>query len=73
MADNTFTAPLFQLFGRKELHAEGVMTLMEYSRERVVLLCRGVRVRIWGSELQVALLSQSKAIISGVISGFEFF
>ncbi|MBQ3082025.1 MAG: YabP/YqfC family sporulation protein [Clostridia bacterium] len=73
MADNTFTAPFFQLFGRKELHAEGVMTLMEYSKERVVLLCRGIRVRIWGSELQVALLSQSKAVISGVINGFEFF
>lgn len=73
MAENSFKAPLFQLFGRKELHAEGVMTLMEYSKERVVLLCRSVRVRIWGTELQVALLSQSKAIISGVINGFEFF
>ena len=73
MSDNAFTAPFFQLFGRKELHAEGVMTLMEYSRERVVLLCRGARVRVWGTELQVALLSQSKAIISGVINGFEFF
>ncbi len=73
MVENTFTAPLFQLFGRKELHAEGVMTLMEYSRERVVLLCRGIRVRIWGEGLQVALLSQSKAIISGTVNGFEFF
>lgn len=73
MAENSFTAPFFQLFGRKELHAEGVMTLMEYSKERVVLLCRNVRVRVWGTELQVALLSQSKAVISGVINGFEFF
>jgi len=73
MGENAFTAPFFELHGRKELLADGVMTLMEYSRERVVLLCRGARVRIWGAELQVALLTQSKAVISGIINGFEFF
>lgn len=73
MEENIYNAPFFQLQGRRLLQAEGVMTLMEYSTERVVMLCRGSRVKVWGSGLQVALLSQSKAVITGMINGFEFF
>lgn len=72
MAENVFTAPLIQLFGRRELCAEGVMTLLEYSTVRVTLLCRELTLSIRGTELQVALLSHNKAVISGNIKGFEF-
>jgi len=72
MAENVFTAPLIQLYGRSELCAEGVMTLLEYSTERVTLLCKDLTLSIKGSELQVALLSQNKAVISGRIKSFEF-
>ena len=72
MAENVFTAPLIQLFGRSELCADGVMTLLEYSDQRVTLLCRELTLYIKGSELQVALLSHNKAVISGVIKSFEF-
>lgn len=71
--DNNITAPYFQLQGRRQLQAEGVMTLMEYSREQVVMLCKGIRIRVRGEDLKVALLSQSRAVITGLINGFEFF
>lgn len=73
MEDNVLNAPFFQLQGRRLLQAEGVMTLMEYSKEQVVMLCRGTRVKVRGEELKVALLSQSRAVITGLINGFEFF
>ena len=73
MAENALTAAFFELHGRRRLLADGIMTLMEYSSERIIMLCRGTRVRIWGTDLQIALLSQNKAMITGLISGFEFF
>lgn len=70
--ENSLTAPAFQLQGRRLLQAEGVMTLLEYSKERVVLLCRNTKVIVRGEGLKVALLSQNRAVITGLICGFEF-
>lgn len=73
MQDNMFTAPSFELHGRRLLQAQGVMTLVEYSKEQVIMLCRSSRIRIRGADLQVAMLSQNRAVITGLINGLEFF
>lgn len=73
MDNNMLSAPTFELHGRRLLRAQGVMTLVEYSREQLTLLCKSSRIRIRGEELQVALLSQNRAVITGLINGLEFF
>lgn len=73
LSDNIFTAPSFELHGRRLLKAQGVMTLVEYTNEKVTMLCRSSRISIRGTELQVAMLSQNRAVITGLINGIEFF
>ncbi len=73
MEENILSAPSFELHGRRLLRAQGVMTLVEYSKEQVTMLCRSSRIRIRGEELQVAMLSQNRAVITGLICGLEFF
>ncbi len=70
--ENAFTSPFFELHGRRELFVDGAVTLVEYGEEQIVLLCGGQKVRIRGTTLRVALLSASKAVINGLISGFDF-
>lgn len=72
MGESAFTAPYFELHGTRELFLDGACTLLQYAAGEVVLLCGGLRVRIRGTKLQVALLSPDKAVISGSISGFDF-
>ena len=72
MAENAFTSPFFEIHGRKELFVDGAVTLMEYGAEQIVLLCGGLKIRVKGNGLQVALLSANKAVISGVLGGFDF-
>ena len=73
MAENIFTAPSFELHGRRLLKAQGVMTLVEYTEEKVTMLCRSSRISIRGTDLQVAMLAHDRAVITGQINGLEFF
>lgn len=72
MAENAFTSPFFELHGRRELFIDGVVTLMEYGAEQIVVLCGGLKLRIRGEDLRVALLSSSKAVINGTLHSFDF-
>ncbi len=73
MENKTLSSPSFELHGRRLLQAQGVMTLVEYSTERVIMVCRSSRIRVTGQDLQVAMLSQNRAVITGLIGGLEFF
>ena len=72
LKENSITASSFVLQGKRLMQAEGVMTLIEYSRDRVVLLCREGCVSIRGEGLKVSLLSRERAVVSGLIIGFDF-
>ncbi len=72
MANNGFTAAFFELQGRNRLLIEGLITLTEYDDERIYMMCRDNSVRIRGKGLKIALLGDSKAMITGRIDGFEF-
>lgn len=72
MAENAFTSPFLELHGRRELFADGAVTLLEYGAQQIVLLCGGLKIRVRGEGLQVALLSANKAVISGVLCGLDF-
>ncbi|MBR6593746.1 MAG: YabP/YqfC family sporulation protein [Clostridia bacterium] len=72
LKDNFLSSPTFELQGKRLLQADGVMTLIEYSRDRVVLLCREGRISIRGEGLKVSLLSRERAVVSGLITGFDF-
>lgn len=71
MADIFCTAPWITVYGKNKLHAEGAMTLVEYTAESIVLMCRNSLLHVRGTELKVALLGQSRAIISGNLQGLE--
>lgn len=71
MEDIFSTAPWITVYGKSKLHAEGMMTLAEYTSENVVLVCKNSCLRVRGTQLQVALLSQSRAIISGNLQSLE--
>lgn len=73
MENMGLSSPTFELYGRRTLQAQGVMTLVEYSREQVIMLCKSSRIRIKGEELQVALLSKNRAMVTGLIKGLDFF
>lgn len=72
MTKNSFTASFFELQGRNRLLVEGLITLTEYSDSVIYMLCRENAVRVRGKELKIALLGESKAMITGRIDGFEF-
>ncbi len=72
MENKGFTAAFFELQGRSRLLVEGLVTLTEYSDERINMMCRGNAVRVRGKELKIALLGETKAMITGRIDGFEF-
>lgn len=72
MVENAFTSPFLELHGRRELFVDGSVTLTEYGDEQIVFACCGQRLRVRGRSLRVALLSADKALINGVIDGFDF-
>ena len=72
MTKDGFTASFFELQGRSKLLVEGLITLTEYSENLIYMMCRGNAVRVRGRTLQIALLGESKAMITGRIDGFEF-
>ena len=71
MEDFFCTAPWITVYGKHKLHAEGAMTLAEYTAEKVVLVCKNSLLKVSGTQLQVSLLSQSRAIISGNLEALE--
>lgn len=73
MENMGLSSPTFELYGRRTLQAQGVMTLVEYTREQVIMLCKSSRIRIRGEDLQVALLSKNRAMVTGLIKGLDFF
>ena len=73
MENMGLSSPTFELYGRRTLQAQGVMTLVEYTREQVIMLCKSSRIRIKGEDLQVALLSKNRAMVTGLIKGLDFF
>lgn len=70
--ENAFGTPFFEIHGRRELLADGVITLLEYDAERIVLLCGGQKLAVRGTGLRIALLSASKTVICGQICGVDF-
>ncbi|MBQ4647792.1 MAG: YabP/YqfC family sporulation protein [Clostridia bacterium] len=73
MENMGLSSPTFEMYGRRTLQAQGVMTLVEYTREQVIMLCKSSRIRIRGEDLQVALLSKNRAMVTGLIKGLDFF
>ncbi len=72
MTKDGFTAAFFELQGRSRLLVEGLITLTEYSESNIYMMCRDNAVRVRGHGLQIALLGECKALITGRIDGFEF-
>ncbi len=70
--ENAFTAPFYELHGRRELFIDGECTLTEYGDEQIAFICGGHSVRVRGKGLRVALLSAGKSIIVGTINGLDF-
>ena len=72
MEDRPTGGAVISVTGNRGAVVDGCDGIMDYDQERVILRTGRLTVRITGKKLRLTKLTQSSAVVEGIISGLEY-
>lgn len=72
MEDRPTGGAVISVTGNRSAVVDGCDGIMDYDQERVILRTGRLTVRITGKKLRLTKLTQSSAVVEGIISGLEY-
>lgn len=70
--DVIFDVPRIMLLDNTEMRIENYKTVLEYEDKSIKLACKDKFISIYGTDLNITIITDDEISVKGIIKGFDF-